>query len=61
MIICIVLYLFSLLSETQPTKVDYNAAHDENTYVTETRAIDDYLLDHRWYLSACTVYLLFIL
>jgi hypothetical protein len=47
MIICIVLYLFSLLSETQPTKVDYNAAHDENTYVTETRAIDDYLLDHR--------------
>jgi hypothetical protein len=47
MIICIVLYLFSLLSETQPTKVDYNAAHDKNTYVTETRAIDDYLLDHR--------------
>lgn len=34
-------------NETQPTKVDYNAAHDENTYVTETRAIDDYLLDHR--------------
>ncbi|CAB4024675.1 zinc transporter 9-like, partial [Paramuricea clavata] len=34
-------------NETQPTKVDYNAAHDENTYVTETRAIDDYFLDHR--------------
>ena len=40
--------LFFLLLDTQLTKVDYNAAHNENTYVTETRAINDYLLNQRY-------------
>ena len=31
----------------QSNPVDYNAAQDENTYVTETRAINDYLLNER--------------
>lgn len=31
-------------TETQVSKVDYNAVHDENTYVTESRAINDYIL-----------------
>ncbi|XP_028397753.1 zinc transporter 9-like [Dendronephthya gigantea] len=32
-------------NDIQLSKVDYNAAHDENTYVTETRAINDYILN----------------
>lgn len=31
----------------QNDKGDYNLVHNKNTYVTESRAINDYLLDSR--------------
>lgn len=44
----IVLFIFLIIAETQVSKVDYNAVHDENTYVTESRAINDYILQPRY-------------